>query len=272
MRPSQHVHMDLNELRAEAKRLQSAEPSKAIRGFDEKETRTLLNGAACLLETAAQEREELQRELEKLRAKVGEEGASKEAIGKALLAATRASEEMAAEAHAFAERIKAEAEARATAILDEATRSSAERERETVAARARLEAEIAALRSSMEQEHAATRAELERERERLKQGQESLRGSLERERDKALEEARVQAEKIVADARHEVRQLEDYAERVRSLLADSRRNFIELVEAALQRVESIDSQASGSGSGELLDDLRPAEVGEKTAPSGIAGD
>jgi predicted nucleic acid-binding Zn-ribbon protein len=124
----------------------------------------------------------------------------------------------------------------------------------------------------MEQEHAATRAELERERERLKQGQESLRGVLERERDTALEDARAQAEKIVADARHEVRQLEDYAGRLRSLLADSRRNFVELVEAALQRLESIDSQASSSGSGELLDDLRPAEAGEKAAPPSIAGD
>ena len=151
--------MDLSELRTEAKRLQAAEPSRAIRGFDEQETRTLLGGAAKLLEAAAEQREALERELDELRAKVGEEGAGKEAIGKALVAATRASEEMAAEARSSAERIKAEAEVRAAAIVDAAKTAAEERERETAAERARLEAELTTARSGLEAENEAIRSE-----------------------------------------------------------------------------------------------------------------
>lgn len=271
-RSREHGSVDLSELRTEAKRLQSAEPSRAIRGFDERETRTLLGGAAKLLEAAAEQREELERELDELRAKVGEEGAGKEAIGKALVAATRASEEMAAEARASAERIKAEAEARAAAIVDAATKAAEEREREAAAERARLEAELTTARSGLEAENEAIRSELERERKQLAETQESLSGALERERERALKEAESQADAILANARHEVARLEDYAEQLRSLLVEGQRSFVELAEAALQRVESVRSERPGSGGEELLDALRPAEPAETPAPSGIAGD
>ncbi|HJQ50059.1 MAG TPA: DivIVA domain-containing protein [Gaiellaceae bacterium] len=251
--------MDLNELRTEAKRLQSAEPSRAIRGFDERETRTLLGSAAKLLEAAAAEREDLERELEELRAKVGEEGAGKEAIGQALLAATRASEEMAAEARSSAERIKAEAEARAAAIVDAATKATEERQHETAAERARLEAELATARSAMEAENLTIRSELERERKQLAETQESLSGALERERARALKEVQAQADTMVADARHEVARLEDYAEQLRSLLVEGQRSFVELADAALQQVESVRSERPGPKDGELLADLRPSE-------------
>jgi cell division septum initiation protein DivIVA len=260
--------VDSSGLRAEAKRLQSAEPSRAIRGFDEGETRKLLWDAATLLEAAAEEREELQRELEQLRSAAGEEVAGKEAIGKALLAATRAGEEMAAEAQASAQRIKAEAEAHAASILEQARKASEEREREATEARTRLEAELAEARAGIEHENAATRAQVEREREQLEQEKESLRDVLERERARAVKEAQAKADEIVADARQEVERLQTYAHRLRSLLIDSQGAFVELAEAALRQLEDDDTmQKTGSGDGELLDDLRPAELEERPSPS-----
>ena len=222
-------------MRAGAKRLRSAEPSRAIRGFDEGEVRALLADAAKVLDAAADEREGLQKELEQLRAKVGEQVAGKEAIGNALLAATRAGEEMAAEARTAAERIKAEAEARAATILEEATKASDEREQEAATARTRLEAELAAARAAIEEENAATRAELEREREQLDKDQASVHEVLDRERERAQKEALAQADEIVADARHEVESLQTYAQRMRSLLIESQRALVELGSVELQR-------------------------------------
>jgi cell division septum initiation protein DivIVA len=275
---SEHGVVDLNGLRADAKRLRSAEPPRAIRGFDEGETRALLNVAAQLLDAAADEREQMQKELERLRVEAGDETAGKEAIGKALIAATRAGEEMAAEARASAERVKSEAEAEAAAILERATKAAEEREHDSVVTRARLEAEHAAARAEMEQEHAAKRSELEREHERLAQAQESLRSVAERERTRALEEARAQADSIVAEARQEVERLRSYAERMRTLLTDSQRSFAEFAESALRSLEDPDSVPApvqtGSGNGELLDDLRPSEIEEKpaSAPSPLSTD
>lgn len=262
----------MSELRTEAKRLRSAEPSTAFRGFDAGETRTLLGRAAWLLEAATEEWEGLERELEELRAKVGEAGAGKEAIGKALVAATRASEEMAAEARASAERIKAEAEARAAAIVNAAEKAAEERERETAADRTRLEAELSSARSAMEAENAAIRSELEHERRQLAEAQASVSGALEREREKALNEAQAQADTILAGARLEVARLEDYTERLRTLLVEGQRSFVELAEAALQQVESVRSERPGAGSEELLSALRPPERAERPAPFRISGD
>ena len=264
--------MDSSGLRVEAQRLESAQPSRAIRGFDEGETRALLFDAAKLLEAAADEQEALQRELERLRSEAGEDSANKEAIGKALLAATRAGEEMAAEARASAEQVKAEAEARAAAILEDATKASEEREREAEATRNRLEAELAAARAAVGEENAATRAELERERERLQREEESLRGGLERERAKALEEAQAQADTIVADARHEVERLQSYAQRLRSVLIDSQSALIELAGAAIGQLDDTGTLEGGSGEEELLADLRPSELGETPSSSAVVGD
>jgi cell division septum initiation protein DivIVA len=282
LQSSEHGVVDLNGLRADAKRLRSAEPPRAIRGFDEAETRALLNVAAQRLEAAADEYEELQKELERLRVQAGDDTAGKEAIGKALIAATRAGEEIAAEARASAERIKSEAEAEAAAILEQAAKAAEAREHESVVTRARLEAEHAAARAGLEEEHAAKRAELERERERLAQERESLHSVAELERTRALEEAREQADSIVAEARQEADRLRGYAERMRSLLSDSQRSFVEFAESALRGLEDPDSVPApvqipvqtGSGKGELLDDLRPSEVEEKpaSAPSPLPGD
>jgi cell division septum initiation protein DivIVA len=210
--------MEPQGLRAEAERLRSAEPARAIRGFDEEQTRKLLEAAAAQLDAAASEQEAMRRELDRLRSESRDEAAGKEAIGKALLAATRAGEEIAAEARASAERITAEAEARAAEILRQASAAAAEREREIVTARENLD----------------------------------------RERTRALDEARERAEAILADARHEVERLEIYGDQLRSLVADSQRRFVELAESALGQLDGIDAERRRSEHGDLLDDLRTA--------------
>ncbi|HEU5477033.1 MAG TPA: DivIVA domain-containing protein [Gaiellaceae bacterium] len=191
--------MEPDGLRAEAKRFRSAEPSRVIRGFDEDQTRKLLEAAAELLDTAAGRQEAMQRELEQLRSEGGQEAAGMEAIGKALLAATRAGEEIAAEAHVSAERIRTEAETRAAAVLEQATAAAQERERES----------------------AARRLELERERTQV------------------LRQAQEEADGILADARQEVEELQRYGEQLRSLVLDSRRRFVELAESALRHLEGV---------------------------------
>jgi cell division septum initiation protein DivIVA len=230
--------MEPEALRAEAKRLRSAEPSRAIRGFDEGQTRELLEATAKLLDAAASERDAMRRELNQLLSETGEELAGKEAIGKALLAATRAGEEMAAEARVSAERITADAETRAAAILEQAEAAAGEREKESIATREELE-----------REKAAARLELDRERTRV------------------LEEAREKAEAILADARREVEQLEGYGEQLRSLVLDSQRRFVELAQSALRQLEGVDGVADPSKPGDLLADLRAAD-GEPSA-SGV---
>jgi cell division septum initiation protein DivIVA len=269
---SRMVPMDRRDLRAEAKRFRSAELPRAIRGFDEEQTRSLLTDAAKLLESAAEERETLGRELERLRSDAGKEVADKEAIGKALVAATRAAEEITAEARAIAERITTEAEVRAKAILGEAAAASEERELESLAARGRLESEIAAARAAAEEELAVTRADLERQRERLEQEQQSWRDVLEHERSKMLADARAQADAAVADAQQEVERLQDHGDRLRALLADSQRQFVALAESALRQLGDVEAASSGSAGGELLDSLRPSRADETPAPSAVADD
>jgi cell division septum initiation protein DivIVA len=232
--------MDPEVLRTEAKRLRSAETSGGLRGFDEGETRRLLEATAGLLETAAGEHEAVQRELERLRSEADDEVAGKEAIGKALVAAARAGEEIAAEARVSAERITTEAETHAAAILEQATAAADERERERIAAQ-----------EGLEKEKAAARLELELERTRV------------------LGEAREQAATILAGARREVEQLQRYGERLRSLLADSKRRFVELAESGLRQLDGVEAEQI-SRHGDLLDELRPTRA-ERSA-SAVRGD
>ena len=258
--------MEPERLRAEAKRFRSADPPRAIRGFDEDQTRTLLERAAELLDAAASEQEAARQELDELRSAAGDEMAGKEAIANALLAATHAGEEIAAEARISAARITAEAETRAAAILGQAAAAAEERERESVAAREKLQIELAGAHAAVEEQNAATRVELERERERLEHDQEAWQELLEGERTRALGEAQEKAATILADARHEVEQLQSYGERLRSLLTDSQRRFVEFAESALQQLERVDA-GSASRHGDLLDDLRPVDGEPSASPS-----
>src|SRR5439155_1564738 len=127
------------------------------------------------------------------------------------------------EARISAARITAEAETRAAAILGQAAAAAEERERESVAAREKLQIELAGAHAAVEEQNASTRVELERERERLEHDQEALQELLEGERTRALGEAQEKAATILADARHEVEQLQSYGERLRPLRPANRR-------------------------------------------------
>lgn len=203
--------------------------------------RAVLTQARQLGETAAEQGRriaELEAQIASLESDVvTREDQGTDAIGKALLAATRAGEEIAAEARVSAERITTEAEAHAAAILEQATKAAEERERESLAAREKLEIE---------------------------------RELLERERTQALAEAQERAETILADARRDAAQLQSYGEQLRSLLTDSRSRFVELAESALSQLETFDTKSRFRDS-DLLDGLRPTPistraVGERRPP------
>jgi cell division septum initiation protein DivIVA len=263
--------MDVEDLHRQAEWLRTAEPPRALRGFEEEQTRKLLDDAAQLLKTAAREHEALQRELEKLRAAAGEDTAAKEAIGKALLVATRAGEE-----------IVTEAEARAAAILEQAGAAAQERERESAVARESLDVEVAAakaaledertsVRAQLEEENAAARAELEREKARLDQERGEWQEVLEGERKRVLDEAEQQANAVVGSARLEVERLQADGERLRTLLAERQRHFVEIAQTALEQLQRLDEVVDGGGDGELLDDLlTPAGAGEQQAAGSAA--
>jgi cell division septum initiation protein DivIVA len=262
--------METGDLRAEAERLRSVEPSRAIRGFDEEQTRRLLDDAATLLEVLAGEHEKTQRECERLRSAAADQEAAKEAIGSALLTATRTGDEIAARARASAERIIAEAEARAATILEQAAAREEEDQRDRVTAQRKLEEELAAARAAVGEENAARQAELEHQRAQLVREQEAWREGVERERTSMLEEARVRADDVVADARLEVERLQRHAQRLRSLLAESQRHFVDLAESALRQLDSIEARQSGSGDEVLLDVLQPQKLDETSPASTVA--
>jgi F0F1-type ATP synthase membrane subunit b/b' len=92
----------------------------------------------------------------------------------------------------------------------------------------------------------------------LEREQEGWRQVLEGERRRVLEEARAQADSIVADARGEAERLQSHGEQLRSLLADSRQRFVALAESALRQLEDVDRTRRGPDEREVLDDLRPA--------------
>jgi cell division septum initiation protein DivIVA len=235
--------MDAEDLHRKAEWLRSAEPSRALRGFDEEQTRKLLDDAAQLLKAAAREQEALQRELETVHSVAGEETAGKEAIGRALLVATQTGEDLVAEARASAEKITADAEVEAAAVLEQATAAASERERESVAARESVEAELAAARAALEQ------------------AQGEWQELLEAERKQVLEAAQVEADAIVGDARRDAEQLQGSAKRLQLLLADRQQRFVEIAQAALDQLEGLDEVVSRSDEVELLDDLRPPADG-----------
>ena len=263
--------MGIGDLGTEAKRLRSAEPPRAIRGFDEGQTRKLLERAAKLLEGAALELQEMRQECERLRSSVSEEASAKEAIGAALLKATRVGEEITAEARAAAERTTAEAEARAATILEQAAAKEDQLERDKVAIARKLEQDRAALRAAVEEENAAARVELEGEREQFAREQGVWRDVVEAERARVREEAQARADDIVADARREVERLQTNGERLRALFADSQRRFVELAESALRQLDGIEVNGP-SGDGKLLDDLLPSKLDQASSASTVAAD
>jgi cell division septum initiation protein DivIVA len=211
-------------------RFRTVELRGAIRGVDAEQARALLNEAADSLEAVVRKQNELRRELERVRA-----ANDQEAIGGALLVATRTGERIVAEARQRAAAIIAEADAQASAVLEQIAAQTQKREQETVAAHEQFKRELTARRSTHAAEH---------------------------------ESALAENNTALADARRELARLENDAERVRSLVTDTRRRAAQIIERALEELES--PKAAGGGEeaeGGMLRALRPT-----TAPSEIAAD
>lgn len=216
--------MSIEELAQTVFALRDVELRRAVRGVDPDQVRQLLNEAADSVANAVREQEQLRRELKQLRREL-EQLQSKdneEAIAKALLAATRTAEEIVAEAREKAASITAEAEMQKTAALEEAAAAVDQREQAAAAAREQFEQETAAARKALEQEH---------------------------------ESARAEADAALADARRELARIEQEEARLRSLMADTERRFVEIARNALDELEKLDAAARAGDAAALLRDL-----------------
>lgn len=210
-------------------RLRDAELPRTRRGYGEEETRRLLAEAATVLEEAVRERDRLRRELQEAR----ETGEDPDAIGKALLTAVAAGEEVVTRANEQARTIVAEAEAAAAHLLAEARERAAEQEREAAERRRQLDAQLEELRVAAERERAAADAE----RERL------------------LATARVEADDVVAAAAGRVTALEEQATRLRKLVDAEWQAMAALVREALDEVRELENKGGTGTSGDLVTDL-----------------
>jgi cell division septum initiation protein DivIVA len=235
--------------------LRTVQLHRAIRGVDAEQARKLLDYAANLLVAAAREQNELHRELERLR-KANDE----DAIGKALVAATRTAEEIVAEAREQAasatragEEIIAEARERAASstrsgeeIVAEARERAASIIAEAEGRAAALLDEVTAQAERREQETAAAREQFDRELEEARSA-----------RAKELESARVEADAALADARDELARIEERAARMRSVVTDTERRVVDIVQAALTELEGLEIPSGSEHEGDLLSDLQP---------------
>jgi len=211
--------MRVEELKETVQKLRTVELRRAVRGVDPEQVRELLDQAADSLATAVRERDELRREVARLR-----EANDESAVGKALLTATRAGEAVVAEAREQAASLTAEAEAQATALLEQVKAQAERREQETNAARERFERELA----DSSRAHA-----------------------------KELESARAEADAALAAARRELVKLEEQAAQLRSLVTDMESRVVEIAQGALAQLDALGVPANGPTESDLLADLQP---------------
>jgi archaellum component FlaC len=221
--------MSVEDLQQAVERFRGLELRRAVRGVDPEQARDLLDEAAELLATAGREQNELRRELERSGAPTDES-----AIAKAFVNATRAAEQIEAEAHEQAAKIVAAAEAQSATLLEEVTAQAQKREQEAASARKQFEQELAATRTAHEKE---------------------------------LEAARDGANAALANAREELERLEKHADEVRSLVADLERRIVEIAEGALAELAAFDASKDSGDEADLLSDLRPP-----AAPSDVKAD
>lgn len=215
--------MSGEDLQEGIRKLRAVELRQAVRGVDAAQARELLDEAADTLARAARKQTQLRDELERLQAANDES-----AIGKALLAATRAGEALVAEAREKAASLSTEAEAQASALLEQVRAQAEKRERETKAAREQFEREL----TDAKQAHA-----------------------------KELDSARADAEAALAAARRELGLLESKAAQLRSFFADMERRIVETARKTLKDLEAIEAAASRTTESDLLTALRPAARG-----------
>jgi cell division septum initiation protein DivIVA len=243
-RESTHAIMlgiDTDDLKQQAERLRSIELPRGFRGYDEQQTRRLLDHVANAFEAAAEERVKLQHELESLRAATKESIEGKQAIGNVLLRANRASEEIVASANEEATAMVVAAEAEAQRILERARREAEE-----------LDRKGAEVWTRHEQEAAAASEDLERERVRLRRDVEAQQASVESEREAIMNGARAEAERVMTSTYEQVERLERTAERLRAIVSKDLAGFVEISRTALDELARFDVEAGGSAEGNLL--------------------
>lgn len=209
-------------------RLRSPELAHSLRGFDEGETRHLLEQAAAALEGVYKDRDRAREEAHVAGARA-KETPDAEAIGRALLTATSAGEQIVSAAREQAQDLIAEA--------------TAEAER-------------------MSEQRRAAGEELEQARAGLARERDDMLRELEADRQEMLMHARAEAERLVAEARSEVERLRSEAEEVAAFLETKRAAFVEMASDALERLERIESGAPDTETAEtLVADLHPGGSG-----------
>jgi cell division septum initiation protein DivIVA len=218
--------MSIEYIHETVRKLRDVELRRAVHGVDAAQVRDLLDEAAHTLAAAAREQTALREELERSQAAHDES-----AIGKALLAATRAGETLLAEAREEAAALSSEAEAQASALLEQVKAQAEKRQQQTEAAREEFEREL----SDAKRAHA-----------------------------KDLESAQADVEAALTDKRQELGQLESRAAQLRSLVADMERRIVETARKALKDLEAFDTSASSGTDSDLLAGLRPAR-GDRAA-------
>jgi cell division septum initiation protein DivIVA len=228
--------------------IRNATLPRSLRGFDEDATRRLLGEVAAVVESLIAERDNLRRHVESLQAAptfpeaaaaTSEADESPEALGKAILAAKHAGEELIETAQQEATRILADAAAEADRLAQQA--------------RASME--------DVERELARERAELDREREdhRWKVGEWSAK--VEAEREEAMTRARSEAEAVLATQEQILGGLRREEEKIRVLISEKRTQFAAMLQVAIAELEPL--EAGEPGDGDLPDALRP-RVGSAT--------
>lgn len=198
--------------------IREASLPKSMRGFDEAATRKFLTDVAETVQRLMVDRDELRQALEERKQQARVDPEDPAAIGNVLLAAQRAGEELVAHAHATAEQITRGAEEASARMLEETRVMRADAEREIDERRDRWEHEHARLRDELQ--HAL--AEVEAERQRI------------------IAQARAEAEELVAQGHERLEALVVEEQRMSDLVARRRKEFADMLQAALEQVDHPD--------------------------------
>jgi cell division septum initiation protein DivIVA len=204
--------------------IRSASPPKSLRGFDEAATQQLLDDVANTVQSLTVERDQLRRKVEEAESAVTDAD-DPTTIGNALLAAQRAGEQLVEHARETADRILAESQEEAERLRDEARQSVAEHER-------RFE---------------ERRVELEQDHARLRQELGDLEATLETERQAALAAARAEADELAGRSQQRLEALRLEEEAVRELIDKWRREFVGMLQSALDQVAQLHEVITDGG-------------------------
>jgi cell division septum initiation protein DivIVA len=204
--------------------IRSASPPKSLRGFDEAATQQLLDDVANTVQSLTVERDQLRRKVEEAKS-AATDADDPTTIGNALLAAQRAGEQLVEHARETADRILAESQEEGERLREEARQSVAEHER-------RFE---------------ERRVELEQDHARLRQELGDLEATLETERQAAIAAARAEADELTGRSQQRLEALRLEEEAVRELIDKWRREFVGMLQSALDQVAQLHEVITDGG-------------------------